>query len=800
MAEAMKFAVERVNNNSKSLFGNTLEVNTIHNSSNDSLIPDTVLNIFLKKTPFIIGPYSSETSYVASILTKTFRQIAISYSAAYSDFDTAAMFRTIPSNAYRVQALLDLVVRLEWNYFAVISSYGHDGERDAKKFISNFSDIVVCLGKKIDLPRQRDANDHSFDIAVASLQKNIRIKALVLFTTNDDSRRIMLALKRQKLEGFYQIICAFGCTNYMEVVEGLEDVALGTISLDIHYKREQEFEAYFLSHTPKTNKDSQFIKFWEKIFNCSINNENIRNNFSGLTPCTGEEKLEEGKGYYSLTPVHTVIDAVYLIGYAIKNLVKEVCHIEQDWMVNSTKCVINPKKPHQFVHVILEDFHAVSYPDGMLKAPDQATNKYQYDIHLFARKRGKYKSINIGKWEFYEPDSKQRHEYSELYPRFELDLTQLRENEAKNALRVKCSEECNAGYIRIRDANTQKSQCCWSCQQCPPNNIVRNDSCISCDETETVVAGNCIPLPEHYFNMHKYPGYLFQVAMFLLCVTGLSLTLFIAALFIKFNGNRIVRAYGRDLCYLILIGIAILFVCPFPFLVKPSTMSCIFRGSLPGIGFLACYAPLFLKINRIYRIFLHAQISVARPALISSKSLLLSSFGIVSLQFLLAAVWLVSKVPHPAPVLSHHRKHIILTCTGESSPLLMLLNLIISVIFMVSSTVLAFKTRHFPKNYNESKYIGITLYITCVSWALFFPGYFLASSGNMEFLREYLICTICVLIGYITLLGLFGPKLKLLLCTSKEKLNQMSSEPPCYTFSFDATNHEMNGLTLSQKI
>ena len=801
MAEAMKFAIDSVNNNNESLFGYALEVNKIYGSSNDTLVPDSVLKTFLGRIPFLIGPYSSETSYVASILTKTFRQVTISYSATYSGFDTTAMFRTISSNAYRVQALLDLVKRLEWNYLAVISSYGHDGERDAKNFISKFSDIGVCLGEKIDLPRQRDANDDSFDIAVTSLQKDIRIKALVLFTTNDDSRRIMLALKRQKVEGFYQIICAFGCTNYMEVVEGLEDVALGTISLDIHYKRKQEFETYFLSRTPETNNDPQFIKFWEKIFNCSVNYENMLNSYSGLTPCTGEEKLEEGKGYYSLTPVHTVIDAVYLIGYAIKNLVKKVCHIEQKWMANSTDCVIDPGNPYEFVDIIFENLHAVLYPDGMLKAPDQATNKYQYDIHLFVRKSGKYMSINIGKWEFYKPDNNQRHEYSELDPRFELNLTHLRENESKSHLHVKCSEACNAGYIRIRDANAQKSHCCWSCQQCPSNHIVRNDSCIPCDETEAVVGGNCIPLPEHYLNMHKYPGYLFQVAMFLLCVTGLSSTLFIVALFIKFNGNRIVRAYGRDLCYLILTGVAILFVCPFPFLAKPSTMSCIFRGSLPGIGFLSCYAPLFLKINRIYRIFLHAQISIARPTLVSSKSLLLSSFGIVSLQFLLAAVWLVSKMPHPAPVLSRHRKHIILTCTGESSPLLMLLNLVISVIFMVSSTVLAFKTRHFPKNYNESKYIGITLYITCVSWALFFPGYFLASSGNTEFLREYLMCTICVLIGYITLLGLFGPKLKLLLCTSKEKLNQMSNEPPSYTFSFDVTtHHEMNGLNSGQMI
>ena len=133
--------------------------------------------------------------------------------------------------------------------------------------------------------------------------------------------------------------------------------------------------------------------------------------------------------------------------------------------------------------------------------------------------------------------------------------------------------------------------------------------------------------------------------------------------------------------------------------------------------------------------------------------------------------------------------------------MLMPLNLTLSVIFMISSTILAFKTRNFPKNYNESKYIGITLYITCVSWALFFPGYFLASSGNMEFLREYLLCTICVLIGYITLLGLFGLKVKLLCCTSKEKLNEKSKEGRGYTFSFETSHtNDLNGLTMEQVI
>ena len=69
----------------------------------------------------------------------------------------------------------------------------------------------------------------------------------------------MLALKREKLEGFWQIICAFGCTNYMEVVEGIEDVSLGTISLDIHYKSKSGFETYFLSREITSNFGKRYL-------------------------------------------------------------------------------------------------------------------------------------------------------------------------------------------------------------------------------------------------------------------------------------------------------------------------------------------------------------------------------------------------------------------------------------------------------------------------------------------------------------------------------------------------------------
>ena len=127
MSEAMKYAIESVNNNTKLLHGYKLEIRNIYGSNTEEDVRDNVLETFVLRVPFLIGPYSSETSYVTSILTNTFRQVAISYSAVFTDFDTTAMFRTVPSNFYRVQALLDLIERLEWNYISVISSYGHNG-------------------------------------------------------------------------------------------------------------------------------------------------------------------------------------------------------------------------------------------------------------------------------------------------------------------------------------------------------------------------------------------------------------------------------------------------------------------------------------------------------------------------------------------------------------------------------------------------------------------------------------------------------------------------------------------------
>lgn len=78
-----------------------------------------------------------------------------------------------------------------------------------------------------------------------------------------------------------------------------------------------------------------------------------------------------------------------------------------------------------------------------------------------------------------------------------------------------------------------------------------------------------------------------------------------------------------------------------------------------------------------------------------------------------------------------------------------------NVILMLLCTVYAFLTRQFPKNFNEAMHIGITMYLTCVVWVVFLASFL---NVNDSISRIHWICGASVVIGWITLLGLFAPK------------------------------------------
>ena len=51
-------------------------------------------------------------------------------------------------------------------------------------------------------------------------------------------------------------------------------------------------------------------------------------------------------------------------------------------------------------------------------------------------------------------------------------------------------------------------------------------------------------------------------------------------------------------------------------------------------------------------------------------------------------------------------------------------SLVYNMILIILCTVYAVKTRKIPSNFNEAKYIGFTMYSTCIVWLAFIPIFF----------------------------------------------------------------------------
>lgn len=95
--------------------------------------------------------------------------------------------------------------------------------------------------------------------------------------------------------------------------------------------------------------------------------------------------------------------------------------------------------------------------------------------------------------------------------------------------------------------------------------------------------------------------------------------------------------------------------------------------------------------------------------------------GLTAVQLVGAIFWLIIEPPdtkeiHPYPLTA------VLTCRVSTFSLMM--SLVYNMFLILMCTLYAFKTRKIPENFNEAKYIGFTMYSTCIVWLAFVPIYF----------------------------------------------------------------------------
>lgn len=252
-----------------------------------------------------------------------------------------------------------------------------------------------------------------------------------------------------------------------------------------------------------------------------------------------------------------------------------------------------------------------------------------------------------------------------------------------------------------------------------------------------------------------------------------------------------IKASGRELSFLLLLGTFGCFSMTFAVVAKPTAHSCgIVRFGI-GFCYTLCYAALATKINRIHRIFNDPGRSPRKRRYTSPRSQLMIASMLTLAEIACDAVWLIKQPPTVAR--SHPtREANIRVCRGSEDgsyvigllyPFLLTGEWMLasslqrdafkpfcSLNLAVASTFYAVKTRKCPEGFNETRRIAFSNYATMILWLAFVPLY-LASTSNA--VRVITLALSLTMNGFVQLLCLFLPKVYVVLIKPEKNTREL---------------------------
>ncbi|XP_057330958.1 metabotropic glutamate receptor isoform X1 [Microplitis mediator] len=774
--EAMLFAVDQINKDDKILPGISLGVHILDTCSRDTYALNQSLHFVraslsnldisvlecadgtpprMKKAAaagrifgVIGGSYSSVSLQVANLL-RLFHipQISPASTAkALSDktrFDYFA--RTVPPDTFQSIALVDVVKSANWSYVSTVHSEGSYGESGIEVFTRQATERNVCIAAAEKVPSAAD--DKDFDSIIQRLSKKPNARAVVLFTRAEDARRILEAARRSNITQPFQWIASDGWGRQNKLVEGIEDEAEGAITVELQSKTIPSFDDYMQALTPQINKRNPwFGEYWEDVFDCTLpknppviikkynnNNSSSSNNYNSknLNICSSKLRLSPSKGYEQESKVQFVVDAVYAFALALNNLQKDLC------------------KGKGLCQAMIDYDKGIFYKNYLLNVSftDSAGSEVKFDEHGDGLAR--YEILNFRK---NDPNISNGYNYQVVgkwYNGLSINIEEFVWAKGDKSIPTSvCSLPCESGMIRKQQGDT----CCWVCDRCEEYEYVYDDT--TCKECSPGYwphpdKRGCYALPVKYIRWDSA----FAIAPAVISCLGIIVTLAVAGLMFHHRSTPVVRASGRELTIILLAGVLVCYLNTFVLLAQPTFATCVLQRFGVGVSFSAVYGALLTKTNRIARIFDSASRSAVRPKYISPRSQVCIASFLIGLQVMLTLIWMIVE-----PAGTRHfypdRRQVILKCNIQDMSFLF--SQLYNALLIVIATVYAVKTRKIPENFNESKFIGFTMYTTCIIWLAFVPIYF--GTGNAHEIQITTLCVAISLSASVTLVCLYSPK------------------------------------------
>ena len=721
-----------------------------------------------KTIPALLGPFDSASAVLVGSLLQVSDIPAISPSATSDELSSQMykdFFRTVPPDNWQAEVMADIIELFNWTYVAAVGledSYGQNGISALEK--ESYHRETFCIAFSEYIPRLGYWNKTKQ--TVLKIKRRSEVAVIILWLSGNYGRAFFAEATTKNVEKIW-ILCD-ALTAPGTFLDTHLTILNGSLVIKPHDYSVLEFEEHLKMITPAKSIERGahwWEEFWRSHFNCSATNSNEQ---SGVSLCetnlTLHHALQKIRGSF----VSYIIDAVYAIAHALDNIYR--CSLTIHGAGKRGKCP--PVKPTVKGRDLEKYLRSISF-DGLTgkvgfdEFGDPLTASYDIiNYQLDSTTDAARKNILVGSWN------------KKNTPKLKVDLSRLRWRTPFTPL-SSCSSECLPGTRREKT-----EPCCWDCIKCPLGTVstkVGSNSCTKCDpETKSnEERSRCEKLP--FINITHLNVY--GITITVVASLGFILILFVGGTYIKFFNTPVVKASNREISFLLLFGISALFILAVLELSEPSHSLCTATFFWRYFGLNLCITVLFLKTMRIASVFevdKVAQLFTPCYKTLTRQGIFLSGMNLAVLCLL--ALWIFLDPPRRNKVIRVD-EYIFLVCKPFNTNVGLALFIAVcayTLIVAFQCTYYAFKARGIPENFNETKYIGFSMYILLLSSLAYYPVLFAFESWYVTIVS----CTTTLVTSFGMLGCMFGPRIYILFFQSEQNtIESVRSQVMNFSFS-----------------
>nr|XP_033487363.1 extracellular calcium-sensing receptor-like [Epinephelus lanceolatus] len=772
-AMTMAFAIDEINKNSNLLPNVTLGYSLYDNcatlvigfSAALSLASGREEQFLLEETCLgtppvlgIVGDSFSTFSIATSDVIGLFKLPIVSYFATCSCLSDRqrfpSFFRTIPSDAFQVRAMIQILKHFGWTWAGLLVSDDDYGLNVARSFQSDLAQSGGgCLAYSEILPW----GDNSAEIKrIVTVMKTSTARVVIVFAHQIHMIQLMEEVVRQNVTGLQWMASEAWTAAAVLQTPRLMPYLGGTLGIAIRRGEIPGLRDFLLRIRPDLHDSNNFghsmvRQFWEQTFQCRFASPPAGWMEAGEEPCTGDEDLESVETEFldvsNLRPEYNIYKAVYALAYALDNMLQ--CEPGRRPFSRHSCATLQTLEPWQLTYYLQKVNFTTPFGD-QVSFDENGDALPIYDIMNWLwlpNGRTKVQTVGVVR--------KLASKGEELT----LDEDKIFWNfEFKQPPRSVCRESCPPGTRMAR----KKGQpvCCFDCVPCSEgksSNETDSMECTSCPEDfwSSAQRDHCVPKKTEFLSYHEPLGICLTAASLL----GTFICAVVLVIFIYHRSTPMVRANNSELSFLLLVSLKLCFLCSLLFIGRPRLWTCQLRHAAFGISFVLSVSCILVKTMVVLAVF-----KASKPGGGAS----LKWFGpmqqrgtvlvLTSIQAAICTAWLVSSSPAPHKNTQYHNDKIVYECVvGSTIGFAVLLGYI--GLLAILSFLLAFLARNLPDNFNEAKLITFSMLIFCAVWVAFVPAYVNSPGKYADAVEVFAILAS----SFGLLVALFGPKCYIIL-------------------------------------